>query len=251
MPLLRHISQFWQQMQAQRLGPIATGQCIGLAIAAIALWGLYEIVESILVQHSQWLDLHVLITLRQSPLPAIDPILWRVAQAGEPPVLGLACALAMTCLIGQRQWIPASMVAIGSLGALALNPLVQSLFPPPTSALWRQLTMTAAPTLMLHAATSLLVYGLLGFLLARRYGRWRWAIAAGTVLLIGGVGGSRVALGLQGLIGLLTGYTVDLLWLLACLLALTLWREPTTVDRLRRRPPTEVSRSEPADPLKF
>ncbi len=248
---LRPFSQFWQQVYAQLTSPLASAQFSGLAIAAVALWGFYEIVESILVQQSQWLDLRVLLALRQSPLTSADPLLLRIAEAGEPLALGLACALGVTSLVWQRQWIPASMVAIGSLGGLALNPLVLSLFPRPISPLWRQLAIPEGPEMLLHGATALLVYGMLGYLLARRYAAWRWAIALGTVILIGSIGGSRLALGLQGMTNLLTGYTVELFWLLACLVVLNIWREPIDLQPPLSRSSGARSQSEPSDSLKF
>lgn len=248
---LRPFFQFWQQVYVRLTSPLAVVQLSGLAIAAVAVWGFYEIVESILVQQSQWLDLRVLLALRQSPLAAADAALLRIAEAGEPLALGVACGLGVTSLVWQRQWIPASMVAIGGLGGLALDPLVQSLFPQPVSPLWRQLALSEGPELLLHGATALLVYGMLGYLLARRYPAWRWAIATGTVVLIGSVGGSRVALGLQGMTNLLTGYTVELFWLLACLVVLNLWREPIDLQTPLSPRPGSRSQAEPSDSLKL
>jgi hypothetical protein len=177
--------------------------------------------------------------------------LWlRIAQAGEAPALGLACALAMAILVWRQYWIPASMVAIATMGALALNPLVQSLFPHAASPLWQQMAHPEGPTLLLNGATALLVYGILGYLLAQQFQAGRWAIALLTLVLIAGIGGSRVALGYQGITNLVTAYTVEGLWLMACLLILKVWHEPTTfADPLGRSPRTGSSVRHP-NPLR-
>ncbi len=249
MPLLPRLPQLWHQFRSQWLSAIAPVHCIGWAIAALTLWGFYEIVESQLVQRSQWIDLRVLLALRPWTYWGSEALWLRLAQAGEPPALGLACALAMTILVWWQQWIPASMVAISTMGALALNPLVQSLFPPAISPLWQQIAHPGGPTLLLHGATAFLVYGILGYLLAQQFKAGRWAIAVLTVLLIGSIGASRVALGLQGITNLITGYTVEGLWLMACLLILQVWHEPMTFSDPLGRSPRSTSGSQHSKPL--
>ncbi len=242
---IQFITRMGRQLIPQWLVSVGVVRLIGWAIAGLALWGFYDIVESVWVSHSQWVDLRVLLALRPAAAATgtgptttgLDALLLRLAQGGEPMVLGWICAVAVANLVRLRQWIPASVVAIASLGALALNPLVQSLFPPPAAPLWQRLAYPVTSPFLLHPAMGLLVYGLVGYLLGWRFGRWRWAIALVTLTLILAVGGSRVALGVQGCINLLAGYTVLLPWLLAAVAALHLWREPTTVrDPLHRAP---------------
>jgi membrane-associated phospholipid phosphatase len=239
------------QYFSRRLTSIALLQGIGLAIAAITLWGFYEIVEALVVQHSQRIDLQVLLGLRRIPLTQDSPArltpaelsglgLW-LSKVGDPLPLGITAGSLMTSLVWQRQWIPASMAAIASMGALALNPLVQALFPPPPSPLWQRLAYPGVP--VLHAALALVIYGLAGYLLARRWPRGQWAIAGLTLALVGSIGGSRLSLGMHGLTNLFAAYTIAALWLMACLVVLHLWREPTLLsDPLRRPSPPSPKR---------
>lgn len=66
---------------------------------------------------------------------------------------------------------------------------------------------------------SLVIYGLIGYLLASRFPRWRW-IFSGTILLITAIGFSWLYLGIHWPTDVLAGYAAGLIWLAASILYL-------------------------------
>ena len=62
-----------------------------------------------------------------------------------------------------------------------------------------------------HAMMSLVIYGLIGYLLAVRLPRWRWWIAIGTILIVTIIGFSRLYLGIHWPTDVAAGYAAGLI----------------------------------------
>lgn len=67
---------------------------------------------------------------------------------------------------------------------------------------------------------SVVIYGLIGYLLASRFPRWRWWIFSGTIVLITAIGFSWLYLGIHWPTDVLAGYAAGLIWLAASILYL-------------------------------
>jgi membrane protein DedA with SNARE-associated domain len=85
------------------------------------------------------------------------------------------------------------------------------------------------------AAGTVLVYGMLAYLVAGRAGPLRRTVIGGAaVLLIGAIGLARLALGAQYFSGLLTGYAAGFVWLATCVTGLDLVATDAKVTPLER-----------------
>jgi undecaprenyl-diphosphatase len=76
-----------------------------------------------------------------------------------------------------------------------------------------------------HAMISMVVYGAIGYLLVKQLGKWRIAIASGTLLLITSIGLSRLYLGVHWPTDVVAGYAAGIVWLMTCILSLEIWQE--------------------------
>ncbi len=83
-----------------------------------------------------------------------------------------------------------------------------------------------------HAMVSLVIYGMLSYLLATRFHRKRKSILSVTILLIAAIGLSRLYLGVHWPTDVIAGYAAGLVWLIACIFSLEVWRQRRLIRNL-------------------
>lgn len=84
-----------------------------------------------------------------------------------------------------------------------------------------------------HAMMSLVIYGLIGYLLGKRFPQWRWWIFIGIMLLVTAIGFSRLDLGIHWPTDIVAGYAAGLIWLALSILYLEVrWKRRSQSQRV-------------------
>ncbi len=233
--LSQRILRLWRELVGTRMLPLPTTVgLIGLLIALFALWGFYEIAATVFGQQTPSIDVRLLRALQQWHTPFLDPVMGMLTNVGSVSVVLAASLLVATVLLCRKRWAETVTLAIAMSGAFGLNALLKVLFAPARPAFWQQaveVNVFSFPSG--HAMMSLVVFGIIGYLLAVQVPCWRATIATITVLLVGAIGVSRLYFGMHWLTDLVVGYVAGTVWLVACILSLKSWKR-----RHRSRPQT-------------
>lgn len=213
-------------MRFKLLSLISIIRLAGLAVAALAMGGFAFIAEEVLKQQTQTLDREILLALRRLHTPLLDRVMVGVTFLGEPKLLlVLSLSLGFWWLLRNHR-SEATTLAITAAGAIGLNTLLKLLFARARPAMWERVVDVRFYSFPSgHAMMSLVIYGLLGYFLIVHFPRWRWLILSLTILLITAIGFSRLYLGVHWPTDVLAGYTAGLVWLIACIFSLEVWKE--------------------------
>lgn len=227
---IRNLSRFiyhtWKDRAGPRLIPLlSTMEAIGIAIAAFALWGFAAIADEVLEKETDALDATVLLTLHKLRTPLLDQIMLGFTFLGDPKVLFVATLGLCLGLTLRRQWAEGVILAIASVGAIGLNFLLKGLFARARPELWQQIVDVRYYSFPSgHAMISVVIYGLIGYFLAAHFKRQSGWIISLTALLVAIIGLSRLYLGVHWPTDVIAGYAAGLIWLVACILTLEVWR---------------------------
>jgi membrane-associated phospholipid phosphatase len=221
--------------------PLTVGLVLGLA--ALGTFGLIAgnvVGQTSLVQFDEALDRG----LRHPAIvtPTADLIFGAVSQLGSPPAIGgLAGAAALALFLGGQRWLALGIVLAVLLGG-GLDDGLKAVFRRPRPLLPKaSLRHDSFPSG--HALCSMIVYGLLGYLLVLFPLRHRWTRVAAVVLLAGTVlliGFSRLYLRRHFFSDVAGGFAAGMAWLAFWITGLE------AVRRCRRSPPSEGP-TEPPD----
>lgn len=237
--LSRRILRVWREHVGSRILPLLTTvRFIGLLIAMFALWGFYEIAEEVLEQETQSIDTRILVTIRQWHTPLLDRVMIVITNLGNPSVLLVVSLLLAAFLLWHKRRAETVTLTIAAVGALGLNIVLKDLFARSRPELWQrtvEVNFYSFPSG--HAMMSVVVFGIIGYLLAMHVPRWRSAIVTVTVLLVCAIGFSRLYFGVHWPTDIAAGYAAGTVWLAACILSLEIWK------RRYREIPTKQQRS--------
>lgn len=213
-------------IRSKLLSLLSTIRIGGLLIAALAMWGFAQLADEVLEKETQSFDTQILLALRHLHTQLLDRVAIAITILGEPTLLLVIClSLAVVLAIGKRR-SEATTLAIAASGAVGLNYWLKALFARDRPALWERVVDVSFQSFPSgHAMVSMVIYGLIGYLLANRFPRWRWAIVPLTIILITAIGMSRLYLGVHWPTDVIAGYTAGLVWLIACIFSLEVWRE--------------------------
>lgn len=204
----------------------------GLLVAAGAIWGFAAIADEVLEQESRAIDQAILLMLKQLQTPLLDQIMRGWTFLGKPSFLVVICVLTGGWLLIRRSPSEATTLTIAAVGALGLNLLLKTLFARARPQLWEQavdVNFYSFPSG--HAMVSLVIYGLIGYLLSKQFPQWWGAIASVTVILILGIGFTRLYLGVHWPTDIIAGYAAGIVWLVACIFSLEVWQNRRAVRR--------------------
>ena len=204
---------------------LTTVRVSGLVLAAIELWGFSELAEEVVQDETHGFDTSVLFAVQQLQRDWLTPIMVFVTEIGDPTVLvSLSVLVSVGLLVRQRNF-EAMTIAIAGFGALGLNTLLKQLFERSRPALWSRVVDVRFYSFPSgHAMLSIVIYGILGYLLALRFPKQRSWIVFGTSVLIVLIGFSRLYLGVHWLTDVIAGYAAGFVWLVTCVLSLEIWR---------------------------
>lgn len=198
----------------------------GLAVAALAMWGFATIAEEVLEKETYAFDTSILLALRKLHNPLLDRVMLGLTFLGEPNLLLAICVSLGILLLARKHRSEAATIAIAGTGAIGLNILLKQLFARARPQLWEHavdVRFYSFPSG--HAMVSMVMYGLFGYFLAVRFPRQKWWIYSLTVVLIAAIGFSRLYLGVHWPTDIIAGYTAGLVWLIACILSLEIWKQ--------------------------
>jgi undecaprenyl-diphosphatase len=196
----------------------------GLIFAGLAMWVFASIADDVLEKESQAFDTGILLALRYLHTPLLDRAMISLTFFGEPSVLLLlSLSLGIWLLLRGRQ-SEATTIAIAAAGAGSLNYLLKELFQRNRPLLWERIVDVEHYSFPSgHAMVSMVMYGLIGYLLATHFPRWRLFIITLTIILISGIGLSRLYLGVHWPTDVIAGYAAGCVWLIACIFSLETW----------------------------
>ncbi|NJL61270.1 MAG: phosphatase PAP2 family protein [Methylacidiphilales bacterium] len=146
-----------------------------------------------------------------------------VTSFGEPLMLLAVCS-GFSILTPHYQRHPViKNLAVAAVGAIGLNYLLKEVFARARPALWSHIVDVGHYSFPSgHAMVSLVIYGFMGYVLAKRYPQYQKQIFAATTILILTIGFSRLYLGVHWATDVIAGYAAGLLWLIACTRSLEL-----------------------------
>ena len=197
----------------------------GLAVAALAMWAFATIAHEVWEKETYAFDKSILLYLRSLHDPVRDRIMLALTFFGEPNLLLMLSVSLSIMLWVRKHRSEAITIAITGAGAVGLNMLLKQIFARDRPQLWEravEVKFYSFPSG--HAMISMVVYGLLGYFLGARFPKQRWLIYGLTVVLIAGIGLSRLYLGVHWPTDVIAGYIAGFVWLLACIFSLEVWK---------------------------
>jgi len=204
---------------------------IGLGVAIMSFTVFIEITEEMLEQESDAIDEYLLLLVQQFHYPWLTQIMIAVTFLGQPWVLFVLCLLVVIALAYYQQHLEAWSVMIAAGGVGIINALLKLLFARERPQLWEHaVTVHSYSFPSGHAMGSLVVYGMLGYLLWYYGRRWRWLSLSFIGFLILAIGLSRLYLGVHWPTDVAAGYIAGLVWLIASILSLEVWRDKTRIQ---------------------
>ncbi|WP_026733514.1 phosphatase PAP2 family protein [Fischerella sp. PCC 9605] len=212
-------------MRSRIFSLIFSIRLLGLLLSALALWVFAQIADEVLEQETQRFDENILLAIRKLHTPLGDRIMLGITFIGEPVFLLLICLVLATWLLYYHRHSQATTLGIAAVGAIGLNYLLKLIFGRTRPALWNRIVDVGQYSFPSgHAMISLVIYGFIGYLLAKQFRRWRGWIFAFTVILIVAIGFSRLYLGVHWPTDVAAGYAAGIVWLMTCILSLELWQ---------------------------
>ncbi|QSJ16005.1 phosphatase PAP2 family protein [Nostoc sp. UHCC 0702] len=201
---------------AQKPLSLVNNQLIPVAwIVSTCAWGS-------LLLHRYGLDTAILLAIQKLHTPLLDRLMVGVTFLGEPLALVSICLWVEIVLLYQRR-PETTKLAIATASAVGLNYLLKLLFGRARPALWDRLVNVGFHSFPSgHAMVSMVIYGFIGYILAKEFPQWEKQISALTIVLILAIGFSRLYLGVHWPTDVLAGYAIGLVWLIVCILNLEL-----------------------------
>ncbi|RAM49488.1 MAG: phosphoesterase [Hapalosiphonaceae cyanobacterium JJU2] len=168
--------------------------------------------------HRFGLDEVILLTIQKLHTPVLDRIMLSITFLGDPLFLLLLClGLGTRSAYNQRPG-EATSLGMAAVGAIGLNIFLKELFCRARPALWDHLVNVGHYSFPSgHAMVSMVIYGFIGYTLAKQFPQHQRLIFASTAGLISAIGLTRLYLGVHWPTDVLVGYAVGLVWLAVCL----------------------------------
>jgi len=209
---------------------LLTIRVAGFLLAALGLWLFSAIADEILDKESFTFDKEILLTLRELHTPVLDKVMLGFTFLGEPVILLIMCLVIGTWLLTRGQRSQATILIIAAGGAVALNTLLKVLFGRARPMLWERVVDVGQYSFPSgHAMISMVIFGTIGYLLSSKFPLWRIGIISLTILLVTGIGLSRLYLGVHWPTDIVAGYAAGLVWLITCIFSLQVWQERRAV----------------------
>jgi membrane-associated phospholipid phosphatase len=220
--LTHRLIHLWKQKINPTLAPLfSTLWILGISLAGFALWGFAEIADEVLDKETTAIDRNILQTLKTLHNPFLDRIMVWITSLGDPLIVTVISVLVAVVLSRRRRLAGAITIAIASAGAWGLNFLLKDVFSRDRPELWQRIVDVQYNSFPSgHAMVSLVVYGFLAYLLAIRFPRWQNLIYILAIVVVFGIGLSRLYLGVHWPTDVVAGYAAGLVWLITCILSL-------------------------------
>ena len=164
----------------------------------------------------------------QLPLPVLRTVAV-VTHLGDTLWVASVAAVVLLVLLLRRHWQLALAWAVALLGIVPINGGLKALFHRVRPLHDHGFIIEPGWSFPSgHAFGAVVFYGMLAYVLLRLSPRFHRAIIAAAMLLIGVIGISRILLQVHYFSDVLAGYTAGAAWLVLCIGACEILREPTT-----------------------
>lgn len=164
------------------------------------------------------LDERILLAIQKLHTPLFDRIMLGITFLGDPVFLVLTTLALQTGLFYHNRRTQAITLSIAAIGAVSLTCFLKLLFGRARPDLWNWIINVGQHSFPSgHAMVSIVIYGFMGYILAKEFPQCRGRIFALTVILIIAIGFSRLYLGVHWPTDVVAGYAIGLVWLIACI----------------------------------
>ncbi len=188
--------------------------------------------------HKYNLDTSILLAIQKLHTPLLDRIMLGITSLGDPTVLLLVSLGLGFGLRYHNRRFQATTLGIAAAGAILLNCLLKLVFGRARPALWDRLIHVGLHSFPSgHAMVSIVIYGFIGYILAKQFPQWRGRIFALTFVLILVIGFSRLYLGVHWPTDVVAGYAAGLVWLIACIQRLELRQKYNSLGKHLQQEP--------------
>ncbi len=199
---------------------------IGLAVSGFLLALFAHLTQETIYHHeADLVDRAVIWLVRQFATPTADKAMIAVTALGSGAVYAAFAPLALGGLLwrGLRRESASLAVCLG--GAALLNFLLKNLFERARPDMFKVISVTGYSFPSGHAMVSLCFYGMLAYILCRRFPRLgpQILVYCLTAALVTAIGFSRIYLGVHYPSDVLGGYIAGGTWLLFCVSLLWWW----------------------------
>ena len=225
--MFKKISTFWLRNVNPHVATlIATIGVVGLASCLIILAVLAWLFQEVLEREAFAFDTSWLLWLHQFASPSLDTVMLTITRLGNPIVVVIIVVVSLGILWWRGKQQEAKIFAIACLGAFILNTGLKLVFGKIRPQLWHHIIRETSPSFPSgHALGSLVLYGLLAYLLTTKYPKAAKIIYGFAVFLIAAIGVSRLYLGVHWPTDIFAGYGVGFLWLMVCIIMLKLQKQ--------------------------
>jgi membrane-associated phospholipid phosphatase len=222
--VLRTIVTFWSRHISPRLETLISAVGFGgLGICLLLIWILAKLSREIWERESFSFDTSFLLWLHQFANPILDKAMVTITQLGNPSVVIPVAIITLGVLVGSRQRSAALLFAIACLGSAILNTGLKLVFIKPRPELWHRLIVETSYSYPSgHALGSMVLYGMIAYLLSQRYPKFSNMIYVAAAGLISTICFSRLYLGVHWLTDIIAGLGIGFLWLVICITMLKL-----------------------------
>jgi len=224
--MLNRLLKFWlQNIYPSVALLIATLGTVGLGGCLLSLWLLAHLFEEILEQESFAFDEAILLWIHQFANPGLDRLMLLITHLANPEVAIPLTGITVGLLLWRRYFQEAQIFLIACLGGTILNVGLKLLFSRVRPELWpRLITETSFSFPSGHALGSVVLYGMIGYLLAQHYLHWSRAIYGLALSIIAAISLSRLYLGVHWPTDILAGWSIGFVWVMICIALLRLRR---------------------------
>ncbi len=199
---------------------------IGILVSVLSLWIFAQLARRVLQQQTNAFDTAIMLAMRGIHNPLFDQAMMGTTFLGDPTILFIICLVLGVWLYRHHRRSAANTLAIAYLGALLLQFVLKPVFTRERPALWEQFILLRDYSFPSgHALMSLVVYGLISYILTGYFPQRQKLITSITVLLVFAIGFSRVYLGVHWPTDVIAGYAAGAVWLVACILSLRVWQQ--------------------------
>jgi membrane-associated phospholipid phosphatase len=185
-----------------------------LLILSMVIWLSTEVWE----KEAFSFDRSLLLWIHQFANPQLDGLMLFITALGDPAMVITVFISTIAWLGMKRRYTDVIRFTIACTGGVVINQVMKLFFAKPRPELWpRLISETSFSFPSGHAVGSMVVYGFIGYILAREFPIYRRYIYTAASILIIAIGFSRLYLGVHYPTDIIAGYGVGILWLINCL----------------------------------
>jgi membrane-associated phospholipid phosphatase len=191
------------------------GWLIGyLLVLSVVAWLCTEVWE----REAFSLDRSLLLWIHQFANPQLDSLMLFITALGDPGMVIAVFISTISWLGMKRRYADGIRFLIICAGGLLINQVMKLFFAKPRPELWTRLISEHSFSFPSgHAVGSMVVYGFIGYILAREFPVYQRYMYTAASILIVAIGFSRLYLGVHYPTDIIAGYGVGILWLITCL----------------------------------